>query len=73
MCNCVADLDEKLKEYNTAFDKVVYFEKPDMLMKSTIQIAMKKISPRGSRPIRLFMSYCPFCGEKLEITDEEPA
>ena len=69
MCDCVAELDEKLKEYNTEFDKVIYFEKPDMRMKSTIQIAMKKIEPRGKKPIRLFLAYCPFCGEKWEARE----
>lgn len=68
MCDCIEKLDESLKEYNTAFDKVVYFEKPDMRMKSTIQIALKKINPRGAKPIRLFLAYCPFCGEKREET-----
>ena len=74
MCNCISVFEEELVEHNTAFDKVIYFVKPDMHMESTIQLMVKKINPRGPKPVRLFLSYCPFCGErwaKDEVLDAD--
>lgn len=63
MCNCVSNLTEQMKQHNTEFDKVVYWQ-PDRTVISTIQVAMKKINPRGRKPIRIRINYCPFCGEE---------
>ena len=64
MCDCVSVLTEQLKEHNTEFDTVLYLSGDEW--QSRIKIAMRKIEPRGQKPINLMINYCPFCGEKVE-------
>lgn len=71
MCDCIAKLDKALEEHNTMFEKIIYFKHPSMEMVSTIQIAVKKINPRGKKPIHLFLRYCPFCGEEWEKEEDK--
>lgn len=60
MCDCMAEIDQKLAEKNTQISKAIVFRPPGERLMITTEIIAKK---RGSRPVTLFATYCPFCGE----------
>ncbi len=65
MCNCVEDVNEKLKSRNTRLSQAMVFggTKGDALMLETEQVE----TGRGkAKAVSMFLSYCPFCGEKYE-------
>lgn len=55
-CNCIADINEKLKEYNAAI-MVNLFGPPRATVTTYTE---KKI--RGKRTPIVMASFCPFCG-----------
>lgn len=62
MCDCIKEVDEKLAERNTRLTQAIVFGKHSgqTIMLQT-EVVEKK---RGARPTSVFLSYCPFCGEK---------
>jgi phage terminase large subunit GpA-like protein len=61
MCDCIKQVNEKMKEYNTQLDL------PFFLNGSTprVQISTEKIESKVRKgPYHLFSEFCPFCGEQ---------
>ena len=61
--DCVARVNDRLREYNTQLSISVSITNPT---RELIHIKTIKLDPalRG-RPMSLFATYCPICGEKL--------
>ena len=67
MCNCIAEIQEALEKSgkNTMLDIPISFDPRTGVMhanKVTIAVCKRDNSKR-EKPIRLFPSHCPFCGE----------
>lgn len=62
-CECVETINEKLKPYNTRLTQAMMLQEcaHPGLMLQTDQIE----SGRGKKKaVSIFLSYCPFCGNK---------
>jgi len=72
MCNCIEDLDELLAQKNTKISAAIQFSKNGILSARQPIIMTEKINPKKKEgPVKLFPSYCPFCGEQMpEATDD---
>lgn len=71
MCNCINDVNAKLADRNTCLTQAIVFRQrgnnPNLLLQ-TEQIE----TGRGkAKAVGMFLSYCPFCGEKYATGDEE--
>lgn len=68
-CNCIKELDEKLKSQNLQITGCAY-AMPDFRLIPTIKTDWidKNKAPKGKKnsPPYMFASHCPFCGIKLE-------
>ena len=61
MCDCIKNVSEKLKEHNTALKLPLLLDGgPDRVLIET----QKADSKNRKKPMNLFASFCPFCGEK---------
>ncbi len=61
--DCVQRVNEKLREHNTQLHTAYSLTDP---MRELIHIKTTKLDPtQRGRPLSLFATYCPFCGEKL--------
>ena len=66
MCNCIDEVNDKLKEAgtNTAID-VPFVLSGNNVSASRPVVATRKIdSKQRGKAQKVFCSYCPFCGEK---------
>lgn len=67
MCDCVSKINQKLEEggYNTVIDTPLTLN-PDLSNQGNkLKIATAKLdNKKRGRPVPIFSSYCPFCGEK---------
>jgi len=66
MCNCIETVNEKLSEKNiNTRIKVPFLLNDDMsLAGSKVQIVTEKEnSDVRKKPVPVFSSFCPFCGE----------
>lgn len=62
MCDCIKDVNAKLADRNTRLTEALVLgnRSAPTIMLQTEVIERK----RGAKPISMFLSYCPFCGEK---------
>ena len=69
-CNCIEELNEKLKEHGLRVDTVLYFSR-DSGNKPAVspRIALIPLSGKGKSKT-IIPSFCPFCG--CAVSDEEP-
>lgn len=67
-CNCITEVDEKLKDYNTKISPTIIFKSPSYV---TVTLVTEQIEKgRGKKKaVTMLPSHCPFCGVKYE---EEP-
>jgi hypothetical protein len=64
MCDCIEKANAHLAQHNT---KIMFpMIGPQLPFVETIKIDSKK---RGL-PVKMFASYCPFCGDKLDSTSD---
>jgi spore coat polysaccharide biosynthesis protein SpsF (cytidylyltransferase family) len=67
MCNCIADMQKALEESgkNTMLDIPIVIDRKTGAMKADkVMIATcKRDNNKREKPIKLFPSHCPFCGE----------
>lgn len=66
MCNCMKEIDAKLAPTNTRIEKVITFSPSGLRLRIATEVIEKK---RGARPVILFASFCPFCGEAIAKED----
>lgn len=73
MCNCVEKVNESLKEQdnprviNTKIKQSFQMDFEEGEMKATPpEIRTEKVNDSGPEPVPMFVTYCPFCGEKWE-------
>lgn len=64
MCNCMATVDIKLAEHNSKIE-LPWFG-PQLPRIITMKVDQKK---RG-KPIGVFATFCPFCGDKYQPNDD---
>lgn len=72
-CNCVEEVNEKLATRNTRLTQALVFTQrgnnPNLMLQ-TEQIE----SGRGKqKAVGMFLTHCPFCGDKYLTGAEEPA
>lgn len=73
MCNCVARVNVELKNHddkrakNTKVKQDLQMDFDAGQMKETPpQVVTAKVRDSGPKPMPLFVTYCPFCGEKWD-------
>lgn len=66
MCDCVNQMNALLAEKNGRLESVLGFGNGGM--SSHLHIGIEKINKRGQRPPCVIPTYCPFCGEKADVT-----
>ena len=64
-CTCIEIVNEKLAERNTRLTQAIVFGKcaHPGLMLETSQIKSGRGQPKA---VSMFLTFCPFCGEKYE-------
>lgn len=62
--DCIARINEQLAEHNSRISVAFSISEParDLIKISTTKVDEKK----RSKPINLFATFCPFCGESLK-------
>ena len=66
MCNCISEVEEQLKATgrNTMLDIPITFSLTGSLSGGKVTISTcKRDEKKREKPLRLFASFCPFCGE----------
>ncbi|UQD69244.1 hypothetical protein JEY40_24830 [Bradyrhizobium japonicum] len=64
MCDCIEKTNTHLAQHNTKI--MLPWVGPKLPFVETIKLDEKK---RG-KPVKMFASHCPFCGEKLNASSE---
>lgn len=62
-CDCANKVDKFLRDKNTRLSRAFVFSSgmPERLMVTTETLEKK----RGAKPVKMFPSFCPFCGRDL--------
>ena len=59
MCGCINKVNEQITKHNSIIEYNLLADRPKAM------ISTCKVEPRKRvGPIKIFASYCPFCGEK---------
>lgn len=71
MCNCIAEMDEKLREHNTRLTIPIAFSMTGKPLPTMLYVCTEQIETgRGKKKACLAVAtYCPFCGEKYEVEE----
>lgn len=71
MCNCVKEMDEALKEHNGRIGLAILLPaNGSNRLRSRVLIRTEKVDAKKRKPVPAVMaSFCPFCGESVEVTD----
>ncbi|MCK9599029.1 MAG: hypothetical protein M0R06_08320 [Sphaerochaeta sp.] len=68
MCDCVKDINEKLKEKNLRLSEDFVIDIQNAKINTALFLTTEFIDSskkkRGEHPKHFFLSYCPFCGKK---------
>ena len=74
-CDCIAKIDEKLKEKNLRLIGFA-FVASDFNMVPTVNTEWidPTKAPKGmkNRPTKMFASHCPFCGKAVKMNERVP-
>lgn len=69
MCDCIKNTDESLLGYNTALNLALSIKDG---VPNRVIISTRKIDAKIRKgPITLVASYCPFCGERYMVKNEQ--
>lgn len=67
MCDCVKLTNEALAKDNLVLSQAIVLRQETHSLVSRLYITTEKIDKQAKgKPIKLMVSNCPFCGEKLE-------
>ncbi len=69
MCDCISQVQAKLEETgkNTKLDIPITFSLTGKLGADRVTVATcKRDNKKREKPLPVFASYCPFCGERYE-------
>lgn len=67
-CNCVEEVNEKLKERNTRLSQALMFSKKGRENNPDLMLQTEQIETgRGKqKAVSMFLTFCPFCGVKYD-------
>lgn len=73
MCNCHLLVDQQLEEKgsNTRLDIPLVFHQGQVSTHIVSITTCKRDIKKREKPIKVFATYCPFCGEKYPKNKEE--
>lgn len=66
MCDCISKVDEKLKDRGLQLERV--FSLGGNQVGESIPLHTSRLDNSRKAKLTIFPSYCPFCGEKYEVT-----
>lgn len=66
MCDCIDQIDERLKPENSRLLRLWSINQSGGLAMETVALQTEKINVRNRRKMGAMASYCPFCGEKYK-------
>lgn len=70
MCNCIEEMQAKLKETgrNTQLDIPIVWDRSGSLRTERVAIKVCKLEEsKREKPLPILPSYCPFCGEPYDL------
>jgi len=67
MCDCIKEIDTKLKEQGRNTQICVAFGMSGTI-NQTMVLTVKADDTKREKPVKIFAAYCPFCGEKYPQT-----
>jgi len=67
MCDCIKEIDDKLKPDGQCLDATMFGERKATVM--LIRTDKWKHESRRGKPSRMIASFCPFCGVKYPTTE----
>ena len=71
MCNCITQVNEKLRTYATELGvSILTYPKVSVRVNILTFIPHGAKIRRGQKPMDLTATYCPFCGKKYEDENE---
>jgi hypothetical protein len=71
VCDCIKKANKELAAHNTVIDTVAVidknsFEQKVLRTRQKICVPTKKLNSKGrSKPLRVFVNFCPLCGEAV--------
>jgi hypothetical protein len=71
MCECIKKANKELAARNTVLETVSvidkeFFAKKVLRTKEKLFVPTKKLDPKKrEKPLKVFMNFCPFCGEAV--------
>lgn len=66
MCNCIEEVNKKLKEKGVRLQSMWAINMLEPDISTTLFCPTEKIETSKPAKLKVFFSYCPFCGEKYE-------
>lgn len=65
-CNCIETINRRLKKENLELDTLLVFGSMISTLFIPTQWKDESEKPRGKKPTKIVVIYCPFCGKKAE-------
>lgn len=72
-CNCIAEMDAKLRDHNTRLCVTFGFPRDGSPAYTRPTIQTEKIETRNRKSVIALPTFCPFCGERYEPEPAQPA
>jgi hypothetical protein len=73
MCNCIEEVNEILAPHNTVLDQISLINMKTGTVRHSLHVATSKIG-RGKQKAKLMtVTFCPFCGERVNRSEEPEA
>lgn len=70
MCDCIKKANKELATHNTVIESVSVIDKESfgkkiLRTKEKLCVPTKKLNSKGAKPLRVFVNFCPLCGEAV--------
>lgn len=71
MCDCAKEMDNKLKDHNGRLAMAILMPAAGSnCLRARLLVQTEKLDKMKRKPVPSVMaSYCPFCGESLQLAD----